>query len=69
MIHHNEPVLNKQHIIWQNLVGFYKDSDLTYSNASLIGIGIFALQNSQFDTRMTFLAKHTEELHCYNAYS
>ena len=69
MICYDELVLNRPHLIWQKLVAFYNDSVPTHSNASLISIGLAALQNSQFDTRMDFLVKFLEELHYYNTYS
>lgn len=49
--------------------GYYEDSSMAYSNASLIGIGLAQLWTSQFDTRMAFLAKFIEELHRYNTYA
>lgn len=69
MIYDDSLVRHQPHKIWVNLITYYKDSSMAYSNASLIGIGLAQLRTSQFDTCMDFLAKFMEELHCYNTYA
>ena len=69
MICNDDYVIKSPHLISKNLVAYYEDSALAYSNASLIDIRLATVQTNQFDMHMDFLLKLLEELHCHNQYS
>lgn len=57
MICDDDLVLNRPHLIWQNIVAFYKDSSLVHSNASLIWYWSYCIMNQSVQHAHEFFGK------------
>ena len=69
IIHNDDSIKGRPHLIWKNLVAYYENYTLAKSNASLISIGLSQLRKSQFKSCMDFLANFLSLINHYNDFA
>ena len=57
---------HKPHVVWQEILKYYKKSDIAKANATLAGTSLDIIRSDQFDTRTEFINKFQSLVNTYN---